>query len=95
MINKCSATGKKVSWIARLTIQQWYNNLAIRIPALIALSARFEVGLEVEVTGHGDGITVKRVGPRKLTLAERLERFDPVRHGGEVMGASLTGSEMF
>jgi antitoxin MazE len=33
---------------ATLTIQQWGNSLAVRIPAPVARSAHFEVGLEVE-----------------------------------------------
>jgi antitoxin MazE len=78
---------------ARLTIQQWGNSLAVRIPAVVARSAHFEVGQEVEVASHDDVVTVRAVGPRKLTLAERLERFDPATHGGEAMTAKPVGVE--
>lgn len=79
---------------ARLTIQQWGNSLAVRIPAVVARSARFEVGQEVEVASHEGAVTVKPLGPRNLTLAERLERFDPALHGGESMAARPVGNEI-
>jgi antitoxin MazE len=80
---------------ATLTIQQWGNSLAVRIPAAVARSAHFEVGLEVEVTTDEVGVTVKPVGPRKLTLAEKLDQFDPAKHGGEVMATDRIGAEVF
>jgi antitoxin MazE len=79
---------------ATLTIQQWGNSLAVRIPAAVARSAHFEVGQEVEVTTQEVGVTVKPVGPRKLTLAEKLELFDPSRHGGEVMATVPVGGKV-
>ncbi|WP_153100294.1 AbrB/MazE/SpoVT family DNA-binding domain-containing protein [Paraburkholderia hayleyella] len=79
---------------ATLTIQQWGNSLAVRIPAAVARSAHFEVGLEVEVTTDEAGVTVRPVGPRKLTLAEKLARFDLAKHGGEAMAASPVGAEV-
>ena len=77
---------------ATLTIQQWGNSLAVRIPAAVARSAHFEVGQEVEVTTDEVGVTVKPVGPRKLTLAEKL---DPAIHGGEAMATGHIGAEVF
>ncbi|KQR87348.1 PbsX family transcriptional regulator [Burkholderia sp. Leaf177] len=79
---------------ATLTIQQWGNSLAVRIPAAVARSAHFEVGQEVEVTTEEVGVSVKPIGPRKLTLAEKLERFDPAMHGGESMKTSAVGAEV-
>ncbi|CAG4904231.1 AbrB/MazE/SpoVT family DNA-binding domain-containing protein [Paraburkholderia gardini] len=80
---------------ATLTIQQWGNSLAVRIPAAVARSAHFEVGQEVEVTTEEVGVTVKPVGPRKLTLAEKLAQFDPAKHGGEAMATGRVGAEVF
>ena len=79
---------------ATLTIQQWGNSLDVRLPAAVARSAHFEVGQEVEVTTQEVGVTVKPVGPRKLTLAEKLERFDPAKHGGEAMVTGPIGAEV-
>ncbi|CAM4060990.1 Transcriptional regulator/antitoxin, MazE [Bordetella tumbae] len=80
--------------VAKLTIQQWGNSLAVRIPAAVARSAHFEAGLEVEVATDEVGVTVKPVGPRKLTLAEKLEKFDPAKHGGEAMAIGPVGAEV-
>ncbi|KLU26778.1 AbrB/MazE/SpoVT family DNA-binding domain-containing protein [Caballeronia mineralivorans] len=80
---------------ATLTIQQWGNSLAVRIPAAVARSAHFEVGQEVEVTTEEVGVSVKPVGRRKLTLAEKLEQFDPAKHGGEAMETHPIGAEVF
>lgn len=79
---------------ATLTIQQWGHSLAVRIPAAVARSAHFEVGLEVEVTAGDAGVTVKPVGARKLTLAEKLAKFDLTKHGGEAMAATPVGAEV-
>jgi len=80
---------------ATLTIQRWGNSLAVRLPADVARSAHFEIGQEVEITTQEVGVTVKPVGPRKLTLAERLALFDPAKHGGEAMATGLVGAEVF
>jgi antitoxin MazE len=84
-----------MSKTATLTIQQWGNSLAVRIPAAVARSAHFEVGQRVEVTTDEIGVTVKPVGARKLTLAEKLAMFDPAKHGGEVMVTGRIGTEAF
>ena len=41
------------------------------------------------------GVTVKPVGPRKLTLAEKLAKFDPAMRGGEAMATGRIGAEEF
>lgn len=80
---------------ATLTIQKWGNSLAVRIPAAVARSAHFEAGQEVEVAADEIGVTVRPVGPRKLTLEEKLAKFDPVKHGGEAMATGRIGAEVF
>lgn len=79
---------------ATLKIQRRGNSLAVRFPAAVARSAHFEVGQEVEVTTQEVGVTVKPIGPRKLTLAEKLALFDPEKHGGEAMATGLVGAEV-
>jgi antitoxin MazE len=73
---------------ATLRIQQWGNSLAVRIPASIARSAKFSVGQPVEVSIEDAHVLVKPVGEPKLTLAQKLARFDPALHGGEAMAAA-------
>lgn len=76
-----------------LTIQQWGNSLAVRIPAAIARSAHFSVGQPVEMVLDVAGITVRAVGRPKLSLAQKLALFDPAVHGGEVMETRPLGIE--
>jgi antitoxin MazE len=84
-----------MSKIAKLTIQQWGNSLAVRIPSAVARSARFAVGQPVEVTVQDTGVVVKPIGEPKLTLAQKLALFDPAKHGGEVMVTGRVGAEVF
>ncbi len=78
---------------ATLTVQQWGNSLAVRIPAAVARSARFRVGLPVEVSAQDSNILVRAIGDPKLTLAQKLASFDPQLHDGEVMATRPVGKE--
>lgn len=80
---------------ATLTLQQWGNSLAVRIPASIARSVRFAVGQPVEVSVRDASVLVKAIGKPRLTLAQKLAAFDPVRHGGEAMDTGRVGNEVF
>ena len=84
-----------MSKTAYLTVQQWGNSLAVRIPAPIARRVRFVAGQPVEVSVDDFGVVVHRKGSPKLTLAQRLAAFDPVIHGGEVMASDRIGAEVF
>lgn len=84
-----------MSKTATLTLQQWGNSLAVRIPAAIARSAHFAVGQPVEVSVQDSSVLVKSIGAPKLTLAQKLAVFDPVKHGGEVMATGRVGVEEF
>jgi antitoxin MazE len=79
---------------ATLTLQQWGNSLAVRIPAAVARSARFAVGQPVEVSAQDAGVLVKAVGKPKLTLAQKLMAFEPAQHGGEAMATGQIGNEV-
>jgi antitoxin MazE len=79
---------------AVLTVQQWGNSLAVRIPAAVARSAHFSVGQPVEVSAHDDHVLVRSVGTPKLTLAQKLAAFDPALHGGESMATEPIGREV-
>lgn len=80
---------------AKLTIQQWGNSLAVRIPSAVARSARFSVGQPVEVVLEDDGVVVRPVGEPKLTLAQKLAMYDSAKHGGEAMATGRIGAEVF
>jgi antitoxin MazE len=78
---------------ATLTLQQWGNSLAVRIPAAVARSARLKVGQPVEVSAQDSHVLVRALGEPRLTLAQKLAAFDPNRHGGEVMATTRVGKE--
>jgi antitoxin MazE len=80
---------------ATLTVQQWGNSLAVRIPAAVARSARFRVGQPVEVSAQEFNVLVRAIGEPKLTLAQKLASFDPALHGGEAMVTPAIGVEAF
>ncbi len=80
---------------ATLTVQQWGNSLAVRIPAAIARAARFKVGQPVEVSAQDSNVLVKAVGQPQLSLSQKLAAFDPALHGGEAMETRPMGREIF
>jgi antitoxin MazE len=79
---------------ASLTVQRWGNSLAVRIPAAIARSAGFKVGQPVEMSVHESEVRVAAAGEPRLTLKQKLARFDPAQHGGEAMPTVRVGKEV-
>ena len=84
-----------MSKTANLTVQQWGNSLAVRIPAAIAKKVRFVAGQPVELTVDNLGVVVHRKGNPKLTLEQRLAAYDPEIHGGEILSSGRIGEELF
>ena len=80
---------------ANLTIQKWGNNLAVRIPAAVARSARLCIGQPVQVSAEEGGVKVQSIGSPRLSLAQKLARFDPATHSGESMATGRVGVEKF
>ncbi len=79
--------------VVELDLKQWGNNLGVRLPAGIAKAARLAVNQRVRLSVTGRQVVITPVASNPLTLAERLARFDPDRHGGEVMSAVREGAE--
>ncbi|MGS0740730.1 AbrB/MazE/SpoVT family DNA-binding domain-containing protein [Glaciimonas sp. GG7] len=84
-----------MSKTATLTVQQWGNSLAVRIPAALARKVHFVVGQPVEISTDDFGVVVHRKGSPKLTLEQKLAAFDPTMHGGEAMASDPIGGEVF
>ena len=78
---------------AKLTVQQWGNSLAVRIPAAVARTANITVGQPVEVEVLEGALLVRPVGTPQLSLAQKLKQFDPDLHGGEAMRSIPVGRE--
>lgn len=78
---------------AILDIKQWGNNLGVRLPAAVARAAGLHVDQRVRISVEDQAIVIRPVEDSELTLDQRLARFDPARHGGEVMPARAVGAE--
>jgi antitoxin MazE len=78
---------------ATLNIRKWGNNLGVRLPAAIARAAGLHVDQSVQITVEGSAIVIRPVNEGMNTLEQRLARFDPEKHGGEVMQSERLGAE--
>ncbi len=78
---------------AILNIKHWGNNLGVRLPAAVAREAHLQADQRVRVTVEEGRVVITPVQDAPLTLEQRLARFDPSRHGGEVMVTDAVGAE--
>ena len=76
-----------------LDIKHWGNNLGVRLPAAVAKAARLQADQRVRVSVEGERVVIERVHDLPLTLEQRLARFDPDQHGGEVLATDRQGAE--
>ena len=67
----------------------------MRLPAGIARAAGLTVNQRVRITVEDGRVIIAPQGDKALSLAERLARFDPAVHGGEVMATPALGSEVW
>lgn len=70
---------------AILDIKHWGNNLGVRLPASVARAAHLHADQRVRVAVEDGRVVITPLDDAPLTLAQRLARFDPARHGGEAM----------
>lgn len=68
-----------------LDIKNWGNNLGVRLPAAIARAAHLRADQRVRITVENGRVIIMPLDDETLTLDQRLDRFDPERHGGEAM----------
>jgi antitoxin MazE len=76
-----------------LDIKKWGNSLGVRLPVAIARAARLHVDQRVHLSVEEGAIIIRPEQSAELTLDERLSRFDPARHGGEIMQTQAVGAE--
>lgn len=74
-------------------IKYWGNSLGVRIPALAAQEAGLSADQPVAISVEDGRLIITPLQGLGPTLEQRLERFDPQRHGGEVMTTELIGQE--
>jgi len=80
---------------AVLDIKKWGNNLGVRLPAAVARAAHLYVDQRVRISVEDSTIVIRPVEDAELSLDQRLARFDPARHGGEVMQGQAVGAELW
>lgn len=76
-----------------LSIKHWGNNLGVRLPQAIARAAHLHADQQVRVLVEEGRVVIEPLPSTAMSLEARLKRFDPVRHGGEVMATPLLGAE--
>ena len=74
---------------AILDIKHWGNSLGVRIPAAVAREAHLHADQRVRISVEEGRVVITPLGDTLPTLEQRLARFDPARHGGEVMVADV------
>ena len=76
-----------------LSINPWGNSHGIRLSRelMLAMGITPDTPLEAHVVGKGR--LELRAKPSRLTLAEKLKRYDPAVHGGELMAEGPMGHE--
>lgn len=70
---------------AILDIKNWGNGLGVRLPKIIAKAAHLHSNQRVTIHVENDKIIITPLPTPSLSLQERLARFDPEQHSGEVM----------
>ena len=71
----------------------WGTSLGLRITKAVAKVAGVEADSQVTISAQPGRIVIETVATRP-TLQAMLARFDPVRHGGEVMAFAPIGKEV-
>jgi antitoxin MazE len=84
---------KRAVEAAELDIKQWGNSLGVRLPAAVARAARLALDQRVRISVEDGRVIIEPLRGKPLTLADRLARFDPAVHGGEVMASAPVGRE--
>jgi antitoxin MazE len=74
----------KIMTEVTLDIRQWGNNLGVRLPAAIAQEAGLKRDQRVKLSVVNKTIVISPA-ETTLSLEERLNCFDPQKHGGEIM----------
>ena len=78
---------------ATLSIQRWGNSLALRLPPSVVREARLHADQRVRITVEHGNLVIRPVAEPMPSLAERLARFDPERHGDQAMPTEPLGAE--
>ena len=78
---------------AILNIKRWGNSLGVRLPVAVSSEAHLHVDQKVRIMVEDGHVIIIPITEVPVTLEQRLARFDPTRHGGEVMVSEAIGTE--
>ena len=78
---------------AILSIKRWGNSLGVRLPVAVLSEAHLHLDQQVCIEVADGHVVITPLADAPLSLEQRLERFDPARHGGEVMITKNIGAE--
>ena len=76
-----------------LSITPWGNSHGIRLSRELMLAMGITPDTPLEAVVLAKGRLELRAKPSRLTLAEKLKCYDPVVHGGELIGDAPVGHE--
>ncbi len=76
-----------------LSISPWGNSHGIRLSRELMLAMGITPDTPLEALLVAKGRLELRARPSRLTLAEKLKRYDPAVHGGELMADGPVGHE--
>lgn len=76
-----------------LTVKRWGNGLGVRLPVAVSNQAHLHLDQQVRIEVEDGHLIITPITDVPMTLAQRLEQFEPARHGGEVMAAQAIGAE--
>ncbi len=74
-------------------IQKWGNSLAIRVPSVLAQTARLKAGSSVEVSLVNGRIVISLARPRKPKLKSLLSKITPRNLHSEIEMGEPMGKE--
>ena len=78
---------------AILFVKHWGNNLGVRLPQAVARAAHLQADQQVRVSVEAGRVVIEPLPMPVPSLEERLQRYDPARHGGEAMATGRVGAE--
>lgn len=78
---------------AILSIKRWGNSLGVRLPVAVSSEAHLHLDQQVRIEVENGHVIITPIIAVPMTLEERLEKFDPERHGGETMVTKAIGAE--
>jgi antitoxin MazE len=76
-----------------LSISPWGNSQGIRLPRALLQALGLATNDQLQAHVVAPGRLELRAATKRLTLAQKLKRFDPAIHGGELFIDAPVGNE--